>query len=87
MESESREIMSLRVIATSMLMVVLCSSFASAKQYVTRYHGREVVVHTNPIPVFLHRMVPPQYGRHVTQKEVERGIPISTQQGLTTRSR
>lgn len=43
---------------------------AEAKQYKKVVNGRELVVHTNPIPVLLHRMVPPQYGRHVTEKEV-----------------
>jgi len=38
-------------------------------------NGREVVVHTNPIPVVLHRLVPPQHGRHLTQREIEKGKP------------
>ncbi len=45
----------------------------SAKQYVRHVQGREVVVHTNPIPVVLHRLVPPQHGRHVTEQEIRRG--------------
>jgi hypothetical protein len=36
-------------------------------------HGKEVVVHTNPIPVVLHRMVPPQHGRHMTERELQQG--------------
>jgi len=43
---------------------------ASAKQYKQSIQGKEVVVHSNPIPVVLHRLVPPQHGRHVTQREV-----------------
>jgi len=63
-------------IATFVLTVLAwtCSgSFASAKQYTKVVQGREVVVHTSPLPVILHRMVPPQHGRHVTQREIESG--------------
>ncbi len=49
------------------------SGLANAEQHKQIVNGREVVVHTNPIPVILHRMVPPQHGRHVTQKEVVNG--------------
>jgi hypothetical protein len=45
------------------------SSRLSADQFVARHGGREVVVHTNPVPVFLHRLVPPNYGRHITLQE------------------
>lgn len=52
-----------------------CGSFgiAEAKQYTRKIQGREVVVHTNPLPVVLHRMVPPQHGRHVTERELQHG--------------
>jgi hypothetical protein len=30
-------------------------------------------VHSNPVPVFLHRLVPPNHGRHVTLKEYQSG--------------
>jgi hypothetical protein len=55
--------------------LAVCTSFgiAEAKQYTRKVHGREVVVHTNPIPVVLHRMVPPQHGRHVTERELQQG--------------
>lgn len=46
---------------------------ASATQHKQIVNGREVVVHSSPIPVILHRLVPPQHGRHVTQKEVSSG--------------
>jgi hypothetical protein len=66
--------------------VVLVASFTprevSAKQYTRNVHGREVVVHSNPIPVVLHRMVPPQHGRHVTEREIRSGkIPQGTRFG------
>jgi hypothetical protein len=48
-------------------------SSVEARQYKKVINGREVVVHTNPVPVVLHRMVPPQHGRHVTQREVAGG--------------
>lgn len=58
---------------------------AEARQYKKVVQGREVVVHTNPIPVVLHRMVPPQHGRHVTQREISGGsVPsgrVATQRG------
>ena len=44
-----------------------------AKQYEKIVGGREVVVHTNPVPVLMHRMVPPQLGRHITEKELHHG--------------
>jgi len=53
--------------------VASCSDTASAKQYVKNLHGRQVVVHTSPIPVVLHRLVPPQHGRHVTERELQTG--------------
>jgi len=46
---------------------------AEAKQYTRKLHGKEVVVHTNPLPVVLHRMVPPQHGRHMTERELHQG--------------
>ncbi len=51
---------------------------ARAKQYTRKVHGKEVVVHTSPLPVVLHRMVPPQHGRHVTERELQQGkVPQS----------
>lgn len=46
---------------------------ASAEQFVTKYQGRQVVVHTSRIPVIMHRLVPPQYGRHITVNELNAG--------------
>jgi len=55
-------------IGTTMLVALLAND-ASADQFIGRQNGREVVVHSNPIPVLLHRLVPPNYGRHVTNRE------------------
>ncbi len=65
----------LRIVTILLVAVAMISlaSDASAKQHKQIINGKEVVVHSNPIPVILHRMVPPQYGRHVTQKEVSQG--------------
>lgn len=52
-------------------MVAILASSASADQFIGNQNGREVVVHSNPIPVFLHRLVPPNYGRHVTIREYQ----------------
>ena len=51
----------------------LLADQADATQHKQNFQGREVVVHSNPIPVILHRLVPPQHGRHVTQREVAKG--------------
>ncbi len=65
--------MRLRLLFAIAISVSLLPSHASAKQYHRQMHGREVVVHTNPIPVVLHRMVPPQHGRHMTEREIQQG--------------
>ena len=61
------------------------SGALEAKQYTKKIHGREVVVHTNPIPVVLHRMVPPQHGRHVTEREINSGKVPQSGRGLGLR--
>ncbi len=58
-----------KLVATAM--VVLIANSASADQFIGHQSGREVVVHTSPLPVFLHRLVPPNYGRHVTVREYQ----------------
>ena len=55
----------------AMTFVALIANSASADQFIGHQNGREVVVHTNPFPVFLHRLVPPNYGRHVTIREYQ----------------
>ncbi|MFY8199240.1 MAG: hypothetical protein ACOVLE_01115 [Pirellula staleyi] len=56
---------------------------ASAKQFTQIHQGREVVVHTNALPVILHRLVPPQHGRHVTAREIEQGqLPNATPRAI-----
>lgn len=60
--------------ALASIIVALAPPQASkAEQFVTRHHGREIVVHTNPIPVLLHRAVPPNFGKHVTVREYRAG--------------
>ncbi len=55
------------------ILAVSAPGVASAHQYVTTFQGREVVVHSNRIPVIMHRMVPPQLGRHITASELHSG--------------
>lgn len=43
----------------------LLSQNSDAKQFVAHKNGREVVVHTNPLPVIFHRVLPPNHGRHI----------------------
>ncbi|MCU0720815.1 MAG: hypothetical protein MUC83_13985 [Pirellula sp.] len=40
-----------------------------AKQFLAHKNGREVVVHTNPLPVIFHRLLPPNHGRHISASE------------------
>ncbi|MCY3006943.1 MAG: hypothetical protein NTV29_13325 [Planctomycetota bacterium] len=65
----------MRCLSFTAFALVVCGSLgiAEAKQYTRKIQGREVVVHTNPLPVVLHRMVPPQHGRHVTERELQQG--------------
>ena len=61
-------------LAAAIVLMLALSGGANAEKHKQIIQGKEVVVHTSPIPVILHRMVPPQYGRHVTQKEVSKGM-------------
>lgn len=45
-----------------------------ADQFVANLQGKEVVVHSNPLPVIFHRLIPPNYGRHVTAPEFRNGV-------------
>jgi len=60
------------LLAMLSLSIVICGK-ANAAQHKQIINGKQVIVHTSPIPVILHRLVPPQYGRHVTQREVSTG--------------
>ena len=55
----------------TLAIIFLMASVSRADQFIGHQNGREVVVHTNPIPVFLHRLVPPNYGRHVSAREYQ----------------
>lgn len=66
------------MVLASVVAAVATSSQADAAQHTQIVNGKEVVVHTNPIPVVLHRLVPPQHGRHVTAREINAGsVPAS----------
>jgi len=63
----------------------LIGNTAAADQFVGHQNGREVIVHSNPLPVLLHRLVPPNYGRHVTNREYQASRRI-TQPTVVTRT-
>lgn len=46
---------------------------SSADTYSRHVNGKEVIVHTNPVPVILHRAVPPYLGKHVTERQLKSG--------------
>ncbi len=65
--------MNYRRILAAVAILASLTGVADARIYKQVVNGREVVVHSNPIPVLLHRAVPPQLGRHVTEREVASG--------------
>lgn len=48
-------------------------SSARAEQFTARAQGRDLVVHTNPVPVVVHRVLPPFTNKHVTVREYRSG--------------
>ena len=46
---------------------------ASAEQYVKQVNGKQLVVHTNVVPVILHRVAPPYKGKHVSARQLQAG--------------
>jgi len=71
-------------IVSIVLIGLATNNAASAKQYSKQVAGKEVIVHSSPIPVILHRMVPPQHGRHVTEKEIQTGnLPVANTNAQT----
>jgi hypothetical protein len=64
-------------------LIAINSRSVQAEQFVARHGNRQVVVHTNPIPVILHRAVPPNYGRHITLREYKASYGSKT--GSNTR--
>lgn len=52
-----------------LLLVLALPSPAQAKRYTENRGGKEVVVHTNPAPVMVHRAFPPYgLGKHVYER-------------------
>lgn len=45
------------------------NQYTLGEQFIAKHGNKQVVVHTNPIPVLLHRAIPPNVGRHVTLRE------------------
>lgn len=63
----------LRLIVIVAVTMVSLADQGLARQYTRVVNGREVVVHTRALPVVVHRILPPQHGRHVTQGEYYSG--------------
>lgn len=52
-----------------LLLILAVPGVAEAKKYTAVKNGKEVVVHTNPVPVAVHRVLPPYgIGKHVYGK-------------------
>ncbi len=64
-----RRLLTSALLASTVAMLCSAPSTSYAEQFVAKHQGREVVVHTNPVPVVLHRLVPPNVGRHVSINE------------------
>jgi len=65
--------MNQRIFIACLLLTGILASTADAKQFTTQHRGRQVVVHSSPLPVILHRLVPPNVGRHVTIRQYQAG--------------
>jgi hypothetical protein len=63
----------LRLIVIVAVAMVSIADQGFARQYTRVVNGREVVVHTRALPVVVHRVLPPQHGRHITQGEYYSG--------------
>lgn len=74
-------------IALSIFAVNAVDKAAVAQSFQAKFQGRDVVVHQNPLPVILHRLVPPNHGRHITAKEFQQGkaggIPVAPRIGVS----
>jgi len=67
-----------RLLTASAILVmaqVATSDSAYAERYTRQVNGKTVVVHTNPLPVVVHRVLPPYLGKHVTQRSLNNGRP------------
>jgi hypothetical protein len=73
--SQLLEVLSMRLGVALLvgLFAAVSTSHLDAAQFRTHLNGRAVVVHTNPIPVMVHRILPPDKGRHVTVREYQAG--------------
>ncbi len=81
--NSTRRLLTSALLASAAAMAFSVPSTSHAEQFVAKYQGREVVVHTNPVPVVLHRLVPPNVGRHVSINEYRhvRKAPTITRNG------
>ncbi len=49
------------------------AELANAKQKQVHVGGRELVVHSRTLPVLVHRALPPFWGKHVSQRQLNAG--------------
>lgn len=82
-----RNIIKVASILSVVLGGVVLAPQADARRQRQVVNGREVVVHSNPIPVALHRALPPHHGRHVTARELQSGRLPQPGAGLMQRGR
>ncbi len=59
--------------ATVLGALVAIGNSASAEKHVTQVNGKELVVHTSPVPVVVHRVFPPYLGKHVSARQLKAG--------------
>lgn len=59
--------------AFALLALFMSATSVMAEPYRTNVHGREVIVHKNPVPVVVHRLLPPYWNKHVTERELKTG--------------
>jgi hypothetical protein len=53
--------------------LAISQSSAWAKTSQVQVNGRELVVHNSPVPVLVHRALPPYWGKHVTERQLKAG--------------
>ncbi len=63
--------------ALAWILSLFAGQSTHAEQFVANLKGKEVVVHSNPLPVIFHRLIPPNYGRHITVREYRNGVKSS----------
>lgn len=66
-------ILKLMARASVLMIMTSCVNTSLAQKYETVVNGRHLVVHKNPAPVVVHRVLPPYWNKHVTERELHKG--------------